>query len=191
MEWIIFIGVVLAYFYFVGDKSVKTKNYQYTKKKYYNQPREHNPPKEKPNHPDYNWQLSTVNNTQFKKVPVMNRGESQVYWVLVKYLNEIKKGKYIVFSQVNLGEFLSGDKDAMPAINSKRVDLCVTGIDYYPLAVVEVNGVGHADPTSGYRESVKRIAVERSGIKYLFVKTPTTDDTIKAYLNRELLPILN
>ncbi len=77
------------------------------------------------------------------KKAILNNEEKSVYFALIEMIKSYK-GAFYVYSQVNLGEIISSSTDdGHSAINSKRVDFCISNKHFEPIAVVEYQGSGH------------------------------------------------
>jgi hypothetical protein len=114
----------------------------------------------------YRSELAIVRNGKFKKQNILNRKERDLFWKLVNYCRD---KQLMVFAQVSLGELLSSDGKEYWAINSKRVDFCITGKNFDPIAVIEFQGPGHINATSEERDEIKRAAVEGAGIYFIAI----------------------
>ena len=76
---------------------------------------------------------------------------------------------------------------AYRAINSKRCDLVIADRYGNPVAVLEYQGSGHnIGGTAGKRDEIKRIALERAGVRFVEIMDGTTPDEIQRTI-RELL----
>ena len=179
MEWVIY---ALAFFFIVSMLNKIAEEVRKNNKPKY-KPRYQPAAKKEasqPNLTDYNQQLAIVTRGSYQRTPLVNNVEKRVYWALVKYLNQKAKGKYSVFAQVNLGEILKANGDDYKVINSKRIDLCITDLkNYHAICAVEVDGKGHTNDTSGQREAVKKIALEKAGIKYITINPYVNDQQLK------------
>ncbi len=107
------------------------------------------------------------------------------------FITQYAPKRYHIFGQVNLGEVLSCDnEEGYRFINSKRVDICITDRKYLPIAIIEVNGSGHDNDTSGFRDGIKKIALENAGIQYIAIRDIFNDD-IETRLKAELGGLLD
>lgn len=88
-------------------------------------------------------QLVIVQNSEFRKRPLMNKSEFSVYYKL-QALISMSHPTLRVFAQVSLGEIMGSDnRPAYWAINSKRADFVIIDRVDHPVAVVEYFGTGH------------------------------------------------
>ena len=89
---------------------------------------------------------------------------------------------FYVFPQVSLGQIIRANANlgwhadqAHRAINSKRCDLLIADRTGNPIAVLEYQGTGHnIGGTAVRRDEIKRIALERAGIRYVEIKYDAT-----------------
>jgi Protein of unknown function (DUF2726) len=104
-------------------------------------------------------------------------------------IGQPKPRGFYVFSQVSLGEVIGSEADdAYRAINSKRCDLLLTDLKRIPVAVLEYQGSGHdIGGTAGPRDEVKRIALQRAGVRYVAIREGATRDEMQQII-RQLLP---
>lgn len=128
-------------------------------------------------------QLSNVKSADFSLQPVMNASESNLYDFMLHMVN---KYHYLVrfFPQVSLGEILKTDnKSAFFAVNSKRVDFVIADTENIPCAVVEYQWSGQWQNHARKRDTIKKLACEKAGIKYF--ELPAT------YTGNELKPLVD
>lgn len=128
-------------------------------------------------------QLSSVQGATFSKLPVMNASENALYNFL---LHMVKKYDYPVrvFPQVSLGEILKSDNKAgFFAINSKRVDFVIADKNNMPVAVVEYQGSGHWQNNARKRDTIKKLACEKAGIKYFDLPATYTGNEVKPLID--------
>ncbi len=129
-------------------------------------------------------QLRAVERAPFTARPVLNRGESRLFDVLERACAAETPG-WRVLAQVSLGEILtSPDEEAYRAINSKRVDLLLVGIDSRPLHAIELQGSGHHLGPAATRDAIKKEALRRAGIGYREVTPGDTPADIRALVAR-------
>ena len=96
--------------------------------------------------------------------------------------------------QVSLGQIIGTERAGEPeseaayrAINSKRCDLLLADRSGNPVAVLEFQGSGHdIGGTAKRRDEIKRIALERAGVRFIEIADGTTPDAIQRTI-RELL----
>lgn len=112
-------------------------------------------------------QLVIVQNSEFRKRPLMNKSEFSVYCQLEALISK-SHPTLRVFAQVSLGEILGANsKPAYWAINSKRADFVIIDRFGHPIAVVEYHGAGHFQGDAIVRDAVKREACKRAGIAFI------------------------
>jgi hypothetical protein len=128
---------------------------------------------------------------KFSVSRVMRRGEFDLFRAALGVTGQpFPSGTYpfYVFPQVSLGEIIhTVADDAYWAINSKRCDLLIANRGGYPVAVLEYQGGGHnIGGTAERRDRIKRIALEKAGVRYVEIKDGTTQAEIQTAI-RELL----
>ena len=114
-------------------------------------------------------QLKMAAKGGYKAQALLNNDEKNVYRIIQ---NVISNTSLHCFSQVSCGEFLThkSSKKFHSTINSKRVDFCICNKHFKPVAVIEYQGSGHdLSSDSSLRDSVKRLACENAGIKFIEV----------------------
>ena len=116
------------------------------------------------------------NSVSFYPRPVMNKGESVVFYAAKSALARRGLRDWHVFPQVSLGEFIGTDSvwefranRAHQSINSKRCDVLIANEKGLPVAVIEFQGSGHYQGNASGRDAVKRIAAERAVIGFVEV----------------------
>lgn len=104
-------------------------------------------------------QLKTVSRANFTSRSLLNRSEAKVFAALDTAVIA-RNPCWQVMAQVSLGEFLaSPDKDAFPAVNSKRVDFALMDEHYRVVHAIEYQGSGHhTGPSAAARDAVKKEA---------------------------------
>jgi hypothetical protein len=133
----------------------------------------------------------TRETVKFSVSRVMKPGEFTLFRAALGVTGQrLPSGTYpfYVFPQVSLGEILhTAVDDAYRAINSKRCDFLIANRRGYPVAVLEYQGSGHnIGGTAERRDRIKRIALEKAGVRYVEIKEGTTEAEIQAAI-RELL----
>ena len=116
-----------------------------------------------------NKQLIMVNKGGYSTQRLLNSEEIIIYRIIEKI---IANKPLHCFSQVSLGEILTHKdrKQYNSTVNSKRVDFCICNRHFHPVAVLEYQGSGHElSNDSGVRDSVKRLACENAGLKFIQV----------------------
>jgi cbb3-type cytochrome oxidase subunit 3 len=132
-------------------------------------------------------QIEAVNDNtvEFFARPVMNRGEAQVFYAAQRALQRTARSGWHVFPQVSLGEIIGTrshweprERRAHQSINSKRCDLLIADPKGRPMVVIEYQGSGHYQGTAEQRDAVKRIAIERAGIRFVEIPDGTHPEQI-------------
>jgi len=125
---------------------------------------------------------------KYEKQRLFNKGEEEVFKLLLRIIHTHAKGQFRVNGQTSLGELLrTKNTYAFNVINFKRVDFCIVDKDYLPVAVIEVNGSGHYQNNALERDEIKRAAVESAGIKYIALRE---NENKQEKLERELIYVL-
>lgn len=120
-------------------------------------------------------QLTSVRSNDFRKRPLMNKGEYGVFCRLEALMSK-NHPDYRVFAQISMGEILSSaNKEAYLSVNSKRADFVIINRSGYPVAVVEYQGEGHYQEDARTRDAVKREAYKSAGIS--FIELPASYST--------------
>ena len=128
---------------------------------------------------------------------VMGRGEYDLFRAAMTITGQrFPAGPYpfFVFPQVSLGQII---RSAAPldwqadhahrAINSKRCDLLIADRQGNPVAVLEYQGAAHdIGGTAERRDRIKRIALEKAGIRYVEIMEGTAQADIQQTI-RDLL----
>ena len=137
--------------------------------------------------------LAAARRTRYRKRRLLNKNEQQVFWVVLKLLKGDYRGMYHVCPQVSLGELLQWDNTdpaATKAVNSKRVDFCITDREFNPVLIIEVNGGGHFQSNWQERDEIKQIAARAAGIQYVSLDFRDGRLQNKDVLTTELTAIL-
>jgi len=177
MEIFLFLAVIaVLLFGHIVNNSAPKKPY----KKYKRTSQEQNQNLERGNN-----QLVMVNKGGYTSQRLLNQDEITIYRIIQKAI--AGKSMYC-FLQVSCGEFLS-HKDRLQfnaTVNSKRVDFCICNSYFHPIAVIEYQGSGHQlSGDSGIRDSVKRIASENAGLKFIQIfKGENWNEKISLELNQ-------
>jgi hypothetical protein len=135
----------------------------------------------------------------FSKRTVMGRGEFEVFRAALGVTRQpMPTGSYpfYVFPQVSLGQIIRTEAaegwhadQAHRAINSKRCDVLIADRHGNPVAVLEYQGSGHSiGGTAGKRDTIKRIALERAGVRFIEIKDGTTQAEIERTIRNLLIP---
>jgi hypothetical protein len=103
---------------------------------------------------------------------------------------------FYVFPQVSLGQIIGTEGEGNPeadeayrAINSKRCDLLITDRSGTPIAVLEYQGAGHdIGSTARRRNNIKRIALERAGVRYIEIPDGTSLADTQRIIRQLLAP---
>jgi Protein of unknown function (DUF2726) len=120
----------------------------------------------------------TRETVKFTASRVMGRGEYEVFRAALNVTCQPLPPSFYVFPQVALGQIirttapLDWQADhAHRAINSKRCDLLIADRHGNPVAVLEYQGSGHnIGGTAERRDRIKRIALERAGVRYVEIR---------------------
>lgn len=117
----------------------------------------------------------------FSSIPLLNRGEAQLY-VLLK--NQLPAG-FDLAPQVSYGEFLnSNSRASYYTINSRRADLVVFDNTFKVTAVIEYQGTGHNGSTKRSQrlasrgDQDKRKALKSAGIPLFEIPAKFTQNDI-------------
>jgi hypothetical protein len=135
----------------------------------------------------------------FSKRRVMGRGEFELFRAAMGVtLQPFPTGAFpfYVFPQVSLGQIIGTQArqeldadDAHRAINSKRCDLLIADRNGNPVAVLEYQGAGHdIGGTARRRDTIKRIALERAGVRYVEIKDDTNPAEMQQIIRQLLTP---
>lgn len=125
-------------------------------------------------------QLTTVRRSEFRKRPLMNKGEYGVFCRLETLISK-NHPDYRIFAQVSMGEILGSDSDeAYLSINSKRADFVIINRSGFPVAVVEYQGSGHYKDDARIRDAVKREACSSAGIAFIEIPARYSATDIEA-----------
>jgi hypothetical protein len=134
-------------------------------------------------------QVRSVEESGFQKKPLLNREEARVLPVLEQVVSELDQG-YRVMAQTSLGEVIRpkdrNSYDAFAAINSKRLDFAIFDNRGLIACAIEYQGSGHYQQGSTLRDTVKREALRKAGVRMLEVYP----DFSSAELQREVRGLL-
>jgi very-short-patch-repair endonuclease len=125
----------------------------------------------------------------FTKKRVLNKEEVNIYYKLIKIISSLSTG-YKLSTQVSLGEILShSDYSVYRTINTQRADFVIIDKDFYPVLVVEYNGVGHFKGDYKSRDTRKKEALNSAAIEVVVITNDKfNDDTnIKLDLVQKIL----
>jgi hypothetical protein len=133
----------------------------------------------------------------FRTSRIMGRGEYELFRAAMGVTRQSAPSgpfPFYVFPQVALGQIIrttAADEwqadQAHRAINSKRCDLLIADRNGNPVAVLEYQGAGHdIGGTAKRRDEIKRIALERAGVRFVEIKDGTDAGEIQRTI-RELL----
>lgn len=131
----------------------------------------------------------------FSKSRVMgSRGEYELFRAALTVTGQPLPKGYYAFPQVSLGQIIRtlaqnewAADQAHRAINSKRCDLLLADRNGIPIAVLEFQGAGHdIGGTARKRDTIKRIALERAGVRYVEITEGTTQAEMQQTI-RDLL----
>jgi Protein of unknown function (DUF2726) len=139
----------------------------------------------------------TRETVKFTASRVMGRGEYEVFRAALNVTRQsFPTGSYpfFVFPQVALGQIirttapLDWQADhAHRAINSKRCDFLIADRHGNPVAVLEYQGSGHnIGGTAERRDRIKRIALERAGVRFVEIM----DGTAPAQIQQTIRDVL-
>jgi hypothetical protein len=161
------------------------------------------PEQDRSEHLDRQLEAVIRDRVTFTRRRVMNRGEYEVFRAamgVTRQPHPTGQCPFYVFPQVALGQII-GTQSARPweadqafrAINSKRCDLLIADRHGNPIAVLEYQGFGHnLSNTATRRNEIKRIALERAGVRFIEIPDRTTRDemqrTIRDLLARQQSP---
>lgn len=115
-------------------------------------------------------QLSIALKSKFTKQRIINKTEEEVYRLILRFLITNNLKQYKVTMQTSMGEILKCESEGYGTINCKRADFCIVDKDFYPIAIIEVNGSGHYQGDALEREEIKRSAAECAGITYISIR---------------------
>jgi hypothetical protein len=155
MEFILLIVVLVVVFFVIKNKQ--------TPKKYNNRTYQENA-------------LKTVKQNTFTKKRVLNKEEVNIYYKLIKIISSLNAG-YKLSTQVSLGEILShSDYSVYRTINTQRADFVIMDKDFYPVLVIEYNGVGHFKGDYKSRDARKKEALNSAGIEVVVITNDKFND---------------
>ena len=155
------------------------------------------PEQERAEHLDRQLEAVIRQQVSFYRRRVMNRGEYDLFRAAMGVTGQQLPGgafPFYVFPQVSLGQIIGTQDPGKPeseaayrAINSKRCDLLLADRSGNPVAVLEFQGSGHdIGGTAKRRDEIKRIALERAGVRFIEIADGTTPFEIQRTV-RELL----
>jgi hypothetical protein len=129
----------------------------------------------------------TRETVKFSANRVMGRGEFELFRAALNVTDQPFPCAFYVFPQVALGQIirttapLDWQADhAHWAINSKRCDLLIADRNGWPIAVLEYQGSGHnIGGTAERRDRIKRIALERAGVRFVEIMEGTAPAQIQ------------
>jgi hypothetical protein len=135
----------------------------------------------------------------FSKSRVMGGGEYGLFRAVLTVTRQpLPTGSYpfYVFPQVSLGQIIRTQANldwhadqAHRAINSKRCDFLIADRNGDPIAVLEYQGLGHnIGGTAVRRDEIKRIALERAGVRYVEIKHDATPAEMQQTVRDLLTP---
>lgn len=113
--------------------------------------------------------LAIVAKSSYHKVPLMNKSEHRLFYLLLNYLKSHNlDSHFLLFSQVAMGEFIKAEQDeAYAKINHKRVDFLITDKQSNPIAVIEYQGHAHYQHNAAERDAIKREACRKANIAFI------------------------
>jgi Protein of unknown function (DUF2726) len=105
-----------------------------------------------------------------------------------------RRHPFYVFPQVSLGQIIKANAPwdwqaemAHRAINSKRCDLLIADRRGNPVAVLEYQGAAHnLGGTAEVRDTIKRIALEGAGIRFVEIDDGTSAAAMRQIIQRTL-----
>jgi hypothetical protein len=131
-------------------------------------------------------QVRAVSGASFQRKQILNVGEYRVFRIIEAELISIRRG-YRAFAQTSLGEILnSSNEDAFFAINAKRVDILVVDHGGWPVLAIEYQGPGHYQGTAVARDTMKVMALNNAGVRYLEIFQSDGVDQIRTRLGEHL-----
>ncbi len=121
----------------------------------------------------YSEELQLVEESSYRKKPVMNRSEAKVLKHIIIWLSERREQNIYgekVLPQVPMGAFLSSESQrSYDAIQFKRPDFLIVDKDDKPICVVEFNGPRHAEKEIQIRDRIKAEALASAGIPLVYI----------------------
>jgi hypothetical protein len=136
---------------------------------------------------DQQLEAVTRDSVTFYARKVMAPGEFEVFRAAMSVTRQSFPGgvyPFYIFPQVSLGQIIGTNApapiewqadQAHRAINSKRCDLLIADRYGNPVAVLEYQGGGHnIGATAERRDRVKRIALEKAGVRFVEIKDGTS-----------------
>ena len=134
-------------------------------------------------------QVRSVEESGFERKPLLNREEALVLPMLEDIVQDLDQG-HRVMAQTSLGEVIRpkghDSYDAFAAINSKRLDFAIFDRRGLIVCAVEYQGSGHYQGSAALRDTVKREALRKAGVRMLEVYP----DFSAAELQREVRDLL-
>jgi hypothetical protein len=135
-------------------------------------------------------QVRSVEESGFERKPLLNREEALVLPVLEDIVQDLDQG-HRVMAQTSLGEVIRpkgrDSYEAFAAINSKRLDFAIFDRQGLIVCAVEYQGSGHYQGSAALRDTVKREALRKAGVRMLEVYP----DFSAAELQQEVWSLLN
>jgi hypothetical protein len=155
------------------------------------------PEQNRAEHLDRQLQAVIRERVTFRRRRVMNGGEYQLFRAAMDVTRQpypTGSFPFYVFPQVSLGQIIGTEgmreweaDEAHRAINSKRCDLLIADRHGNPIAVLEYQGPDHdIDGTAKQRDEIKRIALERAGVRFVEIR----DGTAPADIQRIIRDVL-
>ena len=117
-------------------------------------------------------QVRTVEDSGFERKPLLNREEARLLPLLERAARDVGQG-HRVMAQTSLGEVIRptgrDNYDAFSAINSKRLDFAIFDRWGMIVCALEYQGTGHYQQGAAFRDTVKREALRKAGVRMLEV----------------------
>jgi len=127
-------------------------------------------------------QLRAVGASRFERRPLLNREEARLLPVLERAVREAGQG-HRVMAQTSLGEVIRPvgreTAEAFAAINSKRLDFAIFDRTGLIACAVEYQGTGHYQGGAEHRDTVKREALRKAGVRLLEVHPDFTEEGLR------------
>jgi hypothetical protein len=130
--------------------------------------------------------LRAVMSASFEKRRILKSGEYGKFRMLEKDLASLRPG-FRVLAQTSLGAVLtSPDTYAFHAINTRRVDILILDESGFPLLAVEYLGERHFQGAATARDTIKKEALRKAGVRYLAIPAECSEAQIRQRVRERL-----
>ncbi len=131
-------------------------------------------------------QMEAVHQSGFERTRLLNKEEALLLPILEDTVRSLGQG-YRVMAQTSLGELIrpigsngntENHRNALAAINSKRLDFAIIDQSNYLVCAVEYQGTGHYQDRAFMRDAVKREALRKAGVPMIEPTPGITADSL-------------